>query len=134
MIDGSIHYHNLLLALYEPLLDAETDQDPSPQQIVTEARKHLQTLVRLYYLRHGFDAMDLFICIPLVLIGFQSLDAINEQTPSLELETLRSTLILAAKGLDSQRRSHYLSEALFRSYPGRMRTTGGRSVKVNHHI
>ncbi|RTE81585.1 hypothetical protein BHE90_003910 [Fusarium euwallaceae] len=116
-----IYYHHLLLTLYEPLCDANTTQHPSPQQIVSDAKKHLQTLVRLYYLRHGFEAMDLFVVIPLMLTGYDCIDAIGDQTPPTELETLRSTLILIAQGLYSQRRNHYLAEALFRVIRGRMR-------------
>ena len=93
-----MYYQNMILCLYEPLLDIETNQEPSPQQLVADASKHLQTLIRLYYLRHGFDYMDLFICIPLVLSGYKCLDAIDEQTPASQLEDLRSTLILVAQG------------------------------------
>ncbi|EFY90076.1 C6 transcription factor, putative [Metarhizium acridum CQMa 102] len=80
-----------------------------------------QTLVRLYYLRHGFEAMDLFIVIPLMLAGYECIDAISEQATGPRLEALRSTLILIAKGLYNQRRNHYLAEALFRVIRGRMR-------------
>lgn len=118
-----MYYHNLILAIYEPLLDMKTTQtqEDSLRQIVSDASKCLQTLVRLYYLRHGFDAMDLFIVIPLVLAGFKCIDAINDDTPSPKLQDLRSTLVLVAKGLYSQRRNHYLAEALYRVVRGRMR-------------
>lgn len=65
--------------------------------------------------------MDLFVVIPLMLTGYDCIDAIGDQTPATELETLRSTLILIAQGLYSQRRNHYLAEALFRVIRGRMR-------------
>ncbi|KAJ4226248.1 hypothetical protein NW759_004832 [Fusarium solani] len=116
-----IYYNHLLLTLYEPLCDVETTQHPSPQQIVAYAKKYLQTLIRLYYLRHGFEAMDLFIVIPLMLTGYDCIDTIGDQTSATELETLRSTLILIAQGLCNQRRNHYLAEALFRVIRGRMR-------------
>lgn len=116
-----MYYHHLILTIFRPLLDTETDQEPSPQCIVDEAMKYLLTLVRLYYLRHGFEAMDLFIVIPLVLAAYDCIEAINEQTSTAQLETLRSTLILVAKGLYSQRKNHYLAEALFRVIRGRMR-------------
>ncbi|KAH6884387.1 hypothetical protein B0T10DRAFT_493135 [Thelonectria olida] len=116
-----IYYHHLILTIYEPLLDAEATQEPFPNQIVADAKKQLQTLVRLYYLRHGFEAMDLFIVIPLMLTGYDCIDSIDEKIPESELETLRSTLILVAQGLYYQRRNHYLAEALFRVIRGRMR-------------
>ncbi|KAL6803079.1 hypothetical protein GGI42DRAFT_19984 [Trichoderma sp. SZMC 28013] len=116
-----IYYHHLILTIFEPLINTQTDQQPSPQQVVAESKKHLQTLIRIYYLRHGYDAMDLFIVIPLMLAGSDCVEAINDQTPAAELELLRSTLLLVAKGLYSQRRNHYLAEALFRVIRGRMR-------------
>ncbi|KAI1842379.1 hypothetical protein JX266_011420 [Neoarthrinium moseri] len=116
-----MYYQNLILALYEPLLDVKTVQEPSPHQIVAEATKYIQTLVRLYYLRHGFESMDLFIVIPLVLAGFECIEAIGEETPVPKLEALRSTLMLIATGLYSQRRNHHLAQALFRVIRGRMR-------------
>lgn len=118
-----MYYHNLILAIYEPLLDSRTiqDQDESLRRIVDHSSKCLQTLVRLYYLRHGFDAMDLFIVIPLVMAGFKCIDAITDQTPEAKLQDLRSTLVLVVKGLYEQRRNHYLAEALYRVVRGRMR-------------
>lgn len=118
---NGIYYHHLILTMCAPLLDLKTDRRPTPSQSVADAKKHLQTLVRLYYLRHGFEAMDLFIVIPLMLTGYDCVDAIDADTPEDELETLRSTLILVAQGLHYQRRNHYLAEALFRVLRGRMR-------------
>lgn len=116
-----MYYHHLLLTIFEPLYDAETTREPSPQRIVADSKKNMQTLVRLYYLRHGFEAMDLFIVIPLMVMGYDSIDAIKEDTPTEEIELLRSTLILIAQGLYYQRRNHYLAQALFRVIRGKMR-------------
>ena len=116
-----MYYHHLLLTIYEPLRNADPTDEATPQQMVANARKHLRTLVRLYYLRHGFDSMDLFIVIPLMLVGYECIDAINDGLSETRLEDLRSTLMLVAKGLCNQRRNHYLAEALFRVIRGRMR-------------
>ncbi|KAM0214261.1 hypothetical protein ACHAQD_005469 [Fusarium lateritium] len=116
-----MYYHHLLLTIFEPLFDVVSTEEPPPQQIVAGAKRNLQTLVRLYYLRHGFEAMDLFIVIPLMVIGYDAIDAIKDGTPEEETETLRSTLILIAQGLYNQRRNHYLAQALFRVVRGRMR-------------
>lgn len=86
-----------------------------------DGRKYLNTLVRLYFLRHGFEAMDLFIVIPLMLIGYEAIDSIAENEDHPDLETLRSTILLVMKGLYCQRRNHYLAEALFHATRGRMR-------------
>lgn len=116
-----MYYHHLILTIFEPLLGATKGQQLCPHQIVADAKKLLQTLVRLYYLRHGYEAMDLFIVIPLMLAASDCIEAIDERTPPSELESLRSTLILATKGLHAQRRNHYLAEALFRVIRGQMR-------------
>jgi hypothetical protein len=56
-----------------------------------------------------------------MLIASDCVEVVNDQMPTDQLELLRSTLILAAAGLYSQRRNHYLAEALFRVIWGRMR-------------
>lgn len=65
--------------------------------------------------------MDLFIVIPLMLTGYDCVDAIEEQKSQSELEYLRSTLMLVVQGIYNQRKNHYLAEALFRIIRGRMR-------------
>ncbi|KXH40931.1 hypothetical protein CSIM01_08418 [Colletotrichum simmondsii] len=95
--------------------------DATLKRIIADAKKYLQTLIRLYYLRHGYEAMDLFMVIPLMLTGYDCINAILEETHEYRIETLRSTLILVAKGLHCQRHNHYLAEALFRVLRGRMR-------------
>ncbi|KAF5669948.1 NirA-like nitrate assimilation regulatory protein [Fusarium heterosporum] len=125
VLPGQFHihmsYHHLLLTIFEPLSDAMAVEKPSPQQIVGSSKRNLQTLIRLYYLRHGFEATDLFIVIPLMVIGYDATNTIKEGISEKEIETLRSTLILIAYGLYYQRRSHYLAQALFRVIRGKMR-------------
>ncbi len=111
----------MILTPFKPLLDAKTTQKPSPEQVVVNATKYLYTLIRLYYLRHGYEAMDLLIVIPLMLVASDCIDALDEQTLRSTLQTLQSTLVLVAKGLYSQRQNPYLAEVLFRVVRGRMR-------------
>lgn len=130
-----MYYHHLLLSIYEPLLEAKTEQEPSPQSVVSEANRYMQTLIRLYYLRHGFESMDLFIVVPLVNAGFHCIDEINSGQPTpAQLEVLRSTLLLITKGLHSQRANHYLAEALFRVVRGRMRLQEAALLKTTLHF
>ncbi|KAK8109399.1 C6 transcription factor, partial [Apiospora kogelbergensis] len=130
-----MYYHHLLLSIYEPLLEAKTEQEPSPHSVVSEANRYMQTLIRLYYLRHGFESMDLFIVVPLVNAGFHCIDEINSGQPTpAQLEVLRSTLLLITKGLHSQRANHYLAEALFRVVRGRMRLQEAALLKTTLHF
>lgn len=116
-----------MLTLFKPLLDMPTDRVPSPYQIVADATRYLQTLNRIYFLRHGLEAMDLFIIILLMLSATDCVDALegaNEQTSPEELESLRSTLILlllVTMGLFTQRKNHCLANPLFHVILGRMR-------------
>ncbi|KAJ3473207.1 hypothetical protein NLG97_g10449 [Lecanicillium saksenae] len=116
-----MHYHHLLLSIYEPLLDAVAPYKYTPREIVASSRKYLHTLVRIYFLRHGYEAMDLFIVIPLMVLADDCLEMMERGGSEAELEELRSTVILIAKGLHDQRRNHYLGEALFRVLRGKMR-------------
>ena len=56
--NNSMYYYSLTLAIYEPLLDIRTkqDQEKTPRQIVNDASKFLQTLVRLHYLRRKHNS------------------------------------------------------------------------------
>lgn len=116
-----MYYYHLVLTIFRPLVASIADLDSPAQKVVDEATRNLLTLIRLYYLRHGFEAMDLFIVIPLMLAASDCITAIHNDTPFAELQVLQSTLILVAKGLHLQRRNHYLAEALFRVVRGRMR-------------
>ncbi|RGP76742.1 hypothetical protein FLONG3_5182 [Fusarium longipes] len=116
-----LYYHHLLLTIFEPLLDVATTEELSPHRVVANAKKNLHTLVRLYFLRHGFEAMDLFIAIPIMMIGYETINVINDDTPTDKIESLRATLILAAQGLYHQRRNYYLAQVLFRVIRGKMR-------------
>lgn len=64
--------------------------------------------------------MDLFIVIPLMLLAEDCMEMMERGGSETKLEELRSTVILAVKGLHDQRSNHYLAEALFRELPGKM--------------
>ncbi|KAF5599035.1 n-terminal fungal transcription regulatory domain-containing protein [Fusarium pseudoanthophilum] len=120
------HYlQHLILAIMKPLDNTEIgmvlDQEPNVKDIIAEAVRNVQTIMRLYYIRHGFETMDSFIVVPLISIGFRCLDRIDDQTPHADLELMRSTLMLVVYGLYQQHRNHYLSKALYRVVRARMR-------------
>ncbi|KAJ4124477.1 hypothetical protein NW754_000172 [Fusarium falciforme] len=118
----SFYHQNLITTLYERFVSQPVSRSPSPQEIVSLATKHLLTLIRIYYLRHGFNETVLFICQPLALVAFMCLDAIDNQTPNFDREATHSTLFLAAKRLRDQARSQYVAESLFQVIKGRMRS------------
>ncbi|GAM83831.1 hypothetical protein ANO11243_018210 [Dothideomycetidae sp. 11243] len=99
-------------------------------QIADVAYKGLHTLVRLYYLRHGYEAMDLFIVKPLMIAAVRTLDDINKQPSVSDLEVLRSTLVLVTSGLYTQRKNFYLAEALYRVTRAKMRPQEAELLKI----
>lgn len=111
----------LLDSLYEPFANEKPEQWSRPREIVLYARKYLNTLIRLWYLRHGFKGSSFFLCRPLAFLVFHCLQDINDEMPTPELEATRSTLFLMAKGLREQGLSYYLAETLFRVVRARMR-------------
>lgn len=115
----SLQYYVLLLEFFEPLVAVEVDSDQMDEttqlshditlhSIVTDARNSLEILLRLYYLRHGFDQLDSYFLQFLAVIGFRSLNYLKHE-PVHPTNTLRSTLVLAAKGFHDQGRNMWVS-------------------------
>jgi len=119
-VNDSIHYHSLVTSLFEPFASVEAQDAPLVIERLSGARKYLETLIRIYYLRHGFDETDVFICAPMTLIGFMCIKSISLGIPDAELEATRATLFLVARGLRSQGRSYYLAETLAQVVRGAM--------------
>lgn len=70
---------------------------------ITEAKVGLETLVRLYFLRHSFDTCDMFMCNFLLYvanIAIEVLSTIASDAPTVE--AYRSTLVLCAQVRNSQ--------------------------------
>ncbi|OAA66323.1 Zn(2)-C6 fungal-type DNA-binding domain protein [Cordyceps fumosorosea ARSEF 2679] len=124
-----MYYHHILLSIYEPLLEAgSAPYQHTPTEIVASSRRFMHTLVRIYFLRHGYEAMDLFIVVPLMILVDECLERMaagggpgGDDDDDAALDEPRATLMLVARGLHDQRRNHYLGEALWRVLRGKMR-------------
>ncbi|KAK3899213.1 hypothetical protein C8A05DRAFT_46654 [Staphylotrichum tortipilum] len=131
-----MHYHHMLIDLVTPFIDypSRAGSAQTPREIHTQAVTHFETLMRLYYLRHGFEATDSFLLHFLGLLNYMTMTAIessaaSEQpsagkaatssssssttTPSL-LEARRSSLLLLTKGIHDQSRVHFVARAILR--------------------
>ncbi|KAI1135321.1 hypothetical protein F5Y05DRAFT_421511 [Hypoxylon sp. FL0543] len=111
-----IHYHILLISLFEPFVQmGYIHGEANPSTIVDQAKVCFETLIRVYYLRHGFESLDSTLIQFLHLLGFSALrDSSSVEKGSAKHEALRSTLMLCAKGLRDQGQNYYVSEAIFR--------------------
>lgn len=112
------------MTLYQPLVP-DAGIDPIPLSVVQNSVKSVETLLRVYYLRHGFESLFSILCQPLAFIAFMCLDRLEmgkkQSQPQAELESIRSTLFLAVKGLGEQGKSHYLGRTLFRVFTKKMK-------------
>ena len=114
-------YHNLVMTLYQPFVSEEMGDMAVPRKRAADAMKYIQTIIRIYYLRHGFDVAHGSLLDSLATTGFVCLKAIAAGLSDLELEEARSTLFLVAKGLHQQSKSYYLAEPVFQIIHSQMR-------------
>ncbi|KAK4154424.1 nitrogen assimilation transcription factor nirA [Chaetomidium leptoderma] len=147
-----MNYHNVIINLAHAVCVTGEAQAPENLEFYIQVRdaseRHLETLVRLYYLRHGFKHFDCYLSHCLVQLGFMVLmrlssptrtnDLPQATTPSpprnnpsttntedkttttTEINTLRSTLFLAAKGIHEQGQSYFVGKALLRTLKAKM--------------
>lgn len=108
--------------------DGDDDGAPLVSQSGRPAMRNLETVARLYYTRHGFEACDSSLAHPLALLASISLRALEGGGDGGRLaagrgwpEVLRSTLVLAMRGLHDQGRHLHVCKVLFRLLRDRMR-------------
>jgi hypothetical protein len=121
---NSLFYHFVLINLYELAVPAEDAGTANPllsnfHAPLIQSRASFETIIRLYYLRHGFEHADTYIIHGLTVLGFMSLrESQSFQSSSDPLQTtrhedIRSSLILASMGLNYQEKNYYLAFILF---------------------
>ena len=138
-----MNYNNMVYNLYSmfkrlahqdfPTPDSQFDQDgvaESPAQIRDASFRHLETLLRVYYLRHGYEHGDIFLGHCLAQLGFAALRRMATLSatggdparvaPTSDLHSLRATLALVGKGLHEQGQSYFLNKAILRTLKAKM--------------
>ena len=65
----SLEYYGTLISLIRLLVQSGTPLDLTWQNIITHAEVRLETLVRLYYLRHSFESYDPLLMHWLMFLG-----------------------------------------------------------------
>jgi len=138
----SLQHYNVMLNLWE-LLVAEADPilEPSIHEGLAHSKMCFETLLRLYYLRHGFEAMDVFIIHCLQVLSFMSVATLktlpSSSTASFlaaAADDVRATLILTAKGLCDQGRNYYLSETIYYVVESRLSPEDAELMRKFVHI
>lgn len=117
-------YQHIVLSLHEPLstsevqgeallFENENESGQGPSYIATQARHYLETLIRLCYLRHGFETVDSFLVQFLNIVGFRVLDRLKSNPAEADQTEMLSTLALCARGLRQQGAHYYLVELVY---------------------
>ncbi|EJP66453.1 C6 transcription factor, putative [Beauveria bassiana ARSEF 2860] len=117
LLPSHLKMHALIFIL-DPLSssadESSQDQTLSAATVLALAKIKLETLVRLYYVHHGFDSHDVFMMQFLMFLGFMHIRSIAT-SPAGELnDAYRSTIYLVAKGLRTQGQNYYLAEVIYR--------------------
>ena len=133
-----MQFHNLVTLTFQPFLHHgtrldqpqdrgafEIDASFSPARLYAASKASLQTLVHMFYHRHGFETYYIFLLPILVQLGFDSIERLRTPEAQQEhfppiMKATRATLILCAKGLRDQGRNFFLSELVFRILQDKM--------------
>ncbi|KAL2261349.1 hypothetical protein VTK26DRAFT_4346 [Humicola hyalothermophila] len=117
-LKAHMHYYHMLIDLFTPILQyTGVDRIPLPKQprdIYRDAVDHLETIVRLYYLRHGFEGFDGYLLHFLGSLNHLTMTTIEAGTDSRFLESRRSTILLLTKGIHDQGRNSFVARAILR--------------------
>ncbi|KAI9154761.1 Nitrogen assimilation transcription factor nirA [Paramyrothecium foliicola] len=138
-----VQYYNILCTLFDPfttqtprsesppnntlqiryLIEEETDAgsklpvNQTPEEIVTDAKICLETLMHLFYRRHSFESFFTFALIGISQMGFEAVKRISEpHTDPALYEAMRATVVLCGKGLRDLHNNFYLAEVVLRVY------------------
>lgn len=91
----------------------------SALQIKHDARIRLETLMRLWYLRHSFRTYDSWALMFLVYLGNLAIESLNEipkdEVTEPSLAAFRSTIVLSINGSNSQSHLYYFGALISRS-------------------
>ncbi|KAF2655122.1 hypothetical protein K491DRAFT_693149 [Lophiostoma macrostomum CBS 122681] len=118
-----VQYYQLVIALMKLIPTPGPSDVPTvsnicagetPPSILHRADLMLETVMRLYYMRHSFDSCDPWIAFALAIIGntaITNLSTGSSNEPRI-LDAYLSTLILSAQGLNSQSLHYHLGTLL----------------------
>ena len=138
---SSMEYHSMIIGISqaqndEEFLDSEPLQHKSgPRSSNDHAKICLETVLRLYYLRHSFDIFDAMMIHFLTILGHLTLENVRsfmdvDDNADETLEGLRSTLVLCAHGLHQQGLNFILANLAYRMFRERIKSYDQALLKV----
>ena len=130
-----MQYHNVTMLLFRPIacdtVSGDSAASRSPATIVHNAKINLETIWRLYYLRHGFEFWNSLLLHYQVVLGYSALDNLVSKVgvSAEDTDASRSTLALTLKGLNEQGRHSHLGLALYRLLRRQMQSKDSRVLQ-----
>ncbi|KXJ93632.1 hypothetical protein Micbo1qcDRAFT_231332 [Microdochium bolleyi] len=107
-------------------------RDLNPKYILSDAKNRLELLLRLYFLRHGFESFDIFMIHLLSQTGFVHLKELStDRMPGDIEQARRSMIVLAAKGLHDQAANCFLGEVVLGMFKD---TMGAETLRMLHGL
>jgi hypothetical protein len=127
----SCEYHSTVAMLFHTQLsllqnnngDMNHSRYRIAETITAKSTIELESLIRIYYLRHGFETFDALLLTHLTHLSNMVLQRLAQHassTDTAEIEYLRSTLILCLKGLYDQSRNFRMSGIVFGAMKNRL--------------
>ncbi|KAL4725847.1 hypothetical protein ACLX1H_006521 [Fusarium chlamydosporum] len=118
-----VTYQQLIVDFMQVIISSEWVNHPeistlyagkAPAMVMKEAKIMLETVVRLYYARHNFEFYDPWMAFALTSIGNMIVaDLAKEENNDRRITSgYRSSLILAAQGLNKQGLNYHVSRLL----------------------
>ncbi|PON25487.1 hypothetical protein TGAM01_v205781 [Trichoderma gamsii] len=128
-----MQFHNYIINLLEEPMVTKLDNPQfidvfsqslgqKPRELLSSSKRSFETLIRLYYLRHGFKALDYFMVQYLSMLAFMAHGAIHASMHETTLQSLQSTILLATMGLRDQSASFYTGRMVFKAVRKGMRS------------
>lgn len=129
-----MQFHNYIINLLEEPITTKLDNPQlidlfsqtlgqKPRELLSSSKRSFETIIRLYYLRHGFEALDCFMVQYLSMLAFMAYGALQASTQKTTVQALQSTIVLATMGLRDQSASFYTGRMVFKAVRGGMRCT-----------
>ncbi|KAL7952129.1 hypothetical protein V8C42DRAFT_306225 [Trichoderma barbatum] len=127
-----MEYHATIVALLQTPVDDDrfsseaemnevTDSQEPLQEVILHAMVRLETIARIYYLRHSFQFCDTYLGFFLSTLGLSAVGRLKSTTLEHErFKHLMSTIVLCIKGLYDQGQHVHVASAVYRLLRGRL--------------
>ncbi|KJZ71867.1 hypothetical protein HIM_08712 [Hirsutella minnesotensis 3608] len=148
-----LYFHNIMIDL-QNLLNRDDMIDSRPiaarevhlRNVMARSEAYFETLLRIYYMRHSYEMADLLVTQFLTILALntatklksmdQPRDKCLEDAPNVrtnpctpDTSALKSSLILAEKGLYDQGKSYYFPQTMFHVVLSRLSSDDAAMVR-----